>query len=315
MNRIGFDAFGYGPSIAAAKAAKVDFRTAYSSFDASKDLSAAACKAWGDANVWILSNFETTISRVFAGYAAGKADALHVIAEYKPRGMPEGAALVMSADESIAVGQFGSVLPYYQGAFDAAAGLYRVGCYGEQALIAYLKSHGVISIGWRSMSTSFPGGKSTAQCDIVQTQGGTIGGVSIDWNAGLSSFIGAWKPGVLESTGPASNGSVVVPVTPAPTRRNGENDMHVELELNTPVVFTNPSAVRGGTTALCLSADFGDAQVRVATFDLKGGPTVKVYNVQTAASAVRVDLPDAVNKVSVILETVTTGRVGLDVIV
>ena len=51
--------------------------------------------------------------------------------------------------------------------------------------------------------------------------------------------------------------------------RTRRNDMHVDLKLNTPVVFTNPAAVLGGSSTMLLASDFGTATVRVATFSFK----------------------------------------------
>jgi hypothetical protein len=99
--------------------------------------------------------------------------------------------------------------------------------------------------------------------------------------------------------------------TPAPTVRR--NDMHANLKLNEPVVFTNPAAALGGTSTLLLATDFGDSQVRVASFDISGHPTVTEHAVNTTGSAVRISLPSAVNKLSVEV-TSGTGVVGLDVL-
>ena len=90
--------------------------------------------------------------------------------------------------------------------------------------------------------------------------------------------------------------------------------MHVDLKLNTPVVFTNPAAVLGDTSTLLLASDFGDATVRVALFSLKGGSWgIQNYNVGHFAGAIKVSLPPDTNKVSV--EMISgTGTVGLDVL-
>lgn len=101
--------------------------------------------------------------------------------------------------------------------------------------------------------------------------------------------------------------------TPAapPVRRN---DMHVDLKLNTPVVFTNPTAVLDGTSYLLLASDFGDATVRVAQFSLKaGGWVITSYNVGQNAGAIKVSMTGDTNKVSVEM-TAGTGVVGLDVL-
>lgn len=105
-----------------------------------------------------------------------------------------------------------------------------------------------------------------------------------------------------------------VPFSPSPAPSRRRNDMHVDLKLNTPVVFTNPAAVLGDTSTLLLASDFGDATVRVALFSLKGGSWgIQNYNVGHFAGAIKVSLPPDTNKVSVEM-TSGNGTVGLDVL-
>lgn len=92
------------------------------------------------------------------------------------------------------------------------------------------------------------------------------------------------------------------------------NDMHVDLQPNTPVVFTNPAAALGGSSTMLLASDFGDATVRVATFSFKDNNwTVAEHTVTANGGALSLSLPPDTNKVSV---NVTTGNapVGLDVL-
>jgi len=78
-------------------------------------------------------------------------------------------------------------------------------------------------------------------------------------------------------------------------------------------VLTNPAAVLGGTSHLCLASDFGDVTVRVATFSLKSGTWfVQTYAVGRTAGAVKVPLPADTNKASVQLVG-GSWPVGLDV--
>jgi hypothetical protein len=102
------------------------------------------------------------------------------------------------------------------------------------------------------------------------------------------------------------------PAPAGPSRR--ENDMHVDLKPNEPVVFTNPAAVLGGSSHLLLACDFGDATVRVATYSFDShGWTVNSYPITSTGGALSLDLPPHTNKVSV---TMTAGSVpvGMDVL-
>lgn len=200
LDLVGFDAWGDGPSPAACQAQNVAFRTWYSSSDPSKDAaSASALAAYAAAGIWSIINFENTTNDWQGGYSAGAANARHALAEYIPMGMPPGASVILSADMQIDPSDFPTVLTYYQGAASVLAPTYRCGCYGEQALIKYLKAQGAIQVGWLSMSTAWPNDGTQDHCDLVQTAGGTIGGVSIDWDTNKVdlSLLGCWKPGQL----------------------------------------------------------------------------------------------------------------------
>lgn len=200
MTLKGFDTWGMGPTAAQAKAAGFDFRTWYSSYDTTKDGPGNGPALYAAAGIWSFTNFETTTDRVLSGgYAGGQADMAHAVAEFTPRGMPVGAAVALSADEPIDPSLFPKALTYYQGALAEAATLggYLNGAYGEQSLLAYLKARDAIAVAWRTMSTAWPGGASTAYCDVVQTGGATVGGVSVDLNTALVPFFGQWMPGLL----------------------------------------------------------------------------------------------------------------------
>ena len=111
---------------------------------------------------------------------------------------------------------------------------------------------------------------------------------------------------------PGVDSSPVVHPPFGPTIRR--NDMHVDLQLNTPVVFTNPAAVLGDTSNLLLASDFGDSTVRVALFSLKAAAwSVSNYTVGRASGALKIELPADTNKVSVEM-TGGNGSVGLDVL-
>src|SRR5581483_1609934 len=125
----------------------------------------------------------------------------HAIAEYAARGMPEGAAVALSADKAIPADQFPAALRYFQGSADTAGHTYLNATYGEQALIAFLKQEGAIQVGWRSRSTAWPGGSSSAYCDLLQTGSTTLDGVEIDVDEALIPFFGQWMPGKLAPKG------------------------------------------------------------------------------------------------------------------
>jgi len=102
--------------------------------------------------------------------------------------------------------------------------------------------------------------------------------------------------------------------TPVPVPKVRRNDMHADLVLNKPLVFTNPAAVLGGTSTLLLASDFGDATVRVAVYSFKAKSwAVDSHVVKATAGASRISLPGDTNKVSVEV-TAGSAPVGLDVL-
>jgi hypothetical protein len=102
------------------------------------------------------------------------------------------------------------------------------------------------------------------------------------------------------------------PAPAGPSRR--ENDMHVDLQPNKSVVFTNPAAVLGGTSHLLLASDFGDATVRVAVFSFQTrGWSVNSYDIKPTDGAFSITLPGDANKVSVTM-TAGSAPVGMDVL-
>lgn len=138
--------------------------------------------------------------------------------------------------------------------------------------------------------------------------------------ADLTALGQPWDVSVVADYWPGVDPAPINPAPPAPAVRR--NDMHADLELDKPVVFTNPGAVLETTSQLLIASDFGDAVVRVALFSLSKAtwspPTD--YPVGRVGGAIKVSLPPDTNKVSVTLLSVTPQQgapfpveVGLDV--
>lgn len=139
---------------------------------------------------------------------------------------------------------------------------------------------------------------------------GAIGIQYADKGAYDLSVVADYWPGV---DGDPAGGAATVLTAVTDTRRN---DMHIDLKLNAPVVFTNPAAALGGTSTMLLACDFGDVTVRVATFSFKdNGWTVAEHALAAAGGALSLPLPADTNKVSVnVVEGDEAWPVGLDVL-
>lgn len=124
------------------------------------------------------------------------------------------------------------------------------------------------------------------------------------------SVVADYWPGV--DPAPVTTATVTT-TTVTDSRRN---DMHIDLKLETPVVFTNPAAALGGTSTMLLSCDFGPATVRVATFSFHtGGWTVSLHDLSPTGGALSLPLPADTNKVSVnVVKGSEQWPVGLDVL-
>jgi hypothetical protein len=90
--------------------------------------------------------------------------------------------------------------------------------------------------------------------------------------------------------------------------------MHVDLQPNKTVVFTNPAALLGGIAHMTLASDFGNATVRVAVYSFKaGGWSVSSHDIASTGGAISIEMPPDTNKVSVTM-TAGSAPVGLDVL-
>jgi hypothetical protein len=291
MTLKGFDTWGMGPTAAQAKAARFDFRTWYSSYDVTKDGPGDGPALYAAEGIWSFTNFETTIDRVLSGgYAGGQADMAHAVAEFAPRGMPVGAAVALSADEAIDPSLFPKALAYYQGSLAEAVTLggFLNGAYGEQSLLAYLKARDAIAVGWRTTSTAWPGGASTAYCDIIQTGGATVGGASVDLNEALVPYFGQWMPGQLAGAD--------MPLTPADIAAVAAavKDQITNVQRG---VVASPHSGGGqstiGSEILALPARFDSLNATLASLGAKVGALAAPVDVKALAAALAATLGPA----------------------
>jgi hypothetical protein len=103
----------------------------------------------------------------------------------------------------------------------------------------------------------------------------------------------------------------------SPSTSSEETMPHLDLELNKAQVLTSPTVV-GGSGWVCLSSDFGSAQVRVALKHNGGGWDIHDnLTVNPSSDHVVVAKVDpSVTKISAVVQSISTGNtcVGLDVL-
>lgn len=216
-----------------------------------------------------------------AGASEGTSEGQAAVAKVKALGMPAGCAIALDLETAVAAA--------YVTAFDAAvvAGGYKTIEYGSASYVFQnpKTSDGYWDALWNQTAQLSSG------ADATQFAGDTQLGEP--WDASLvSDSLVLWD---TKPTQPTS-----VPAVSSALK--GYNNMHVDLQLNKLVTFTNPAAVFGGTTHMLFASDFGDATVRVAYFSFHTGNwSVYDYDVSRTGGAVNLSLPGDTNKVSVMV--------------
>jgi GH25 family lysozyme M1 (1,4-beta-N-acetylmuramidase) len=161
---------------------------------------------------------------------------------------------------------------------------------------------GLVSSNYTSYSDSGPGWTPYGGVTPViwqYTDAHSYGGQSVDFNAyrGTTAQLQALVSGSI-------------------TSREEPEVPHLDLELNVPKIMTSPTVV-GGAAWVCLSSDFGDAQVRVALKRSGSGWDIHDNVTVTAAKdhVVVAKITSSTTKISAVLASSTTANtvVALDV--
>lgn len=155
-----------------------------------KELSLPEAKEKSAAGILLVSNWEDT-GHPKDSEAAGEIEAETALVEAHKCGMPAFRPIYFSIDFNAKPAAFDS---YFRGVKHVLGAAY-TGCYGSAALIQHLHGAGLIKWGWRTQSTGWYGGASTADCQIVQSGGSTVHGTSIDRDTSLTADIGGWVIG------------------------------------------------------------------------------------------------------------------------
>lgn len=298
MTTRGVDYAWQHPDPGSLAAAGYSFACRYLSRDPSKNLTLTEAQALAAHGIWCVANWEYGAQDMLRGYAGGVADAMLALQQATAAGMPKGRPVYFSADWDVTPEQESAVTEYLKGAA-SVLGADAVGEYAGFYPVRIARDNAAAR--WTWQTSAWSGGQWDPRGTLRQTGSATVGGVQVDVNEAMVADFGQWMPGRLPAPAPSPQHS-------NPAR---ENDMHVDLKPNAPVVFANPAAVLGGTSSLLLASDFGDVTVRVATFET--GWSVQMHTVARTAPAVRVALPAAVSKVSVELAG-GIAPVGLDVL-
>lgn len=193
---IGGDYSTVRPSIATLQALGIKFVSRYVSWlPNAKCLTLAEAKELSAADISICTNWESDGKG--GTYADGQRAAAEGWRQHVACGGPDDRWIYASIDFD-AVPE--SQVAYFKG-WNAEITAARTAAYGSAALLHTLHTYGLIRAGWRSMSTGWRGGASTADASIAQT--GYFNS-SIDRDVALTGDFGQWKVGGT-------------PVSPSPT--------------------------------------------------------------------------------------------------
>jgi hypothetical protein len=155
------------------------------------------------AGIPIVSNYESTADRMKGGAAAGHADALDLIANWRVLGAPDGLTGWFSGDWDVQPSEVSACLDYLHAAADVLGSKSRVGCYGGLRLVA-AAADAEFGI-WQTVGWSHDA-HGVLQWDpraVVRQTGEqrNVGGVDVDVNEIINpSALGAWTPGGIDMT-------------------------------------------------------------------------------------------------------------------
>lgn len=278
-----------------------------------KNMNATVVADYHAHGVAVITNFEYGAQQMLGGATQGHTDAVLGLSQARGCGMPGGRPIYFSADWAATPDQVTSFVIPYLVAARAVLGAANVGVYGSYTTVSTVHAYWAVHFPgekiwlWQTAAwskNSLGDLQVFSPIDLFQDGATTIvGGVTVDDDLPETTDVGQW---------PAPPAPAPPPIT------DGEDEpMHIDLSDGKAHVLTPPSAVKGGTSALLLSADFGDATVRVAQYGFTEHTWVNVEEVSVTAAggAIPVSLVADINKISlqVVSDTAGGGAVGADI--
>ena len=132
--------------------------------------------------VGVVIVFESTPGDALGGYAQGAANARLGDAQVTERGIA-GCPIYFAVDFDVVPSQYAVVDAYIDGAA-SVVGPARIGAYGSHRVITHLFDSRRIRYGWAAVAW---GGVLDPRAHLFQYGGGTVDGVSVDWNRTVCS--------------------------------------------------------------------------------------------------------------------------------
>lgn len=194
MSTFGIDYAWSRPSIAAMRAAKVEFVCRYLSWDTTgKNLTRGELAQLIEAGFWIVVVWETSAKRALSGYTGGKSDAQAARVQAAALGMPPGRPIYFAADWDAGPDDHAAILNYLDGAA-AVIGRDRVGLYSGYGPMKAAFDADKIAYGWQTYAWSE--GRWDRRAQLQQYSNDQLmGGAGVDFDRGMTEDYGQWKPG------------------------------------------------------------------------------------------------------------------------
>lgn len=185
---------------AAAKAAGVRVVSMYLSLDPSKNVTAAKVKAYHQAGIGVLLNWENDAGAPLKGAGQGRSDAANAVRQvnallaavgYRPANR---LVVYFSCDRDVTSAQWGTIDDYYRAVGSVCRPDLGVGAYGEASLISHLAKSRITDAEWQTLAWS--GGVISPDADFYQSSiNQTLGGASVDFDKVIHpALLGAWWP-------------------------------------------------------------------------------------------------------------------------
>lgn len=221
-----------------------------------------------------VSNFEWFEGRPRKSkFDGGVEDARCALAQHLAAGGPPQRPIYFSVDEDTSPE---AVAAYFKGV-NSVLGVGRTGVYAGYKVCRGLRDMGLVAWTWQAFAWSTFRDSLfrhkylhwDPRNNIEQYQNDEkIGGFTVDFDRSRTADFGQWYPLAF---GAQPKGSALARST---TSDLEEISVHIGLTRGEAVVVTSPTVSTGGKAWICLSSDFGDAQVRIAVFMMNRGWTV-----------------------------------------
>lgn len=190
-----------------------------------KNLTPAEAQTLKNAGIDIVSNWEWGTGDYLGGHAQGVSYAQQAETQHLACGGPAGAPIYFSVDADVSEN---AADDYFRGIV-SVLGVSRVGVYGSTGLLRHLKSVGLVTYTWRTMSTDWSGGAGN-QGEFNITQTGYFNS-NYDRDVAWTDDFGQWSAhgGAVNTTPPPTPTPVSPPSSGATNQTRATHNVYTPL--------------------------------------------------------------------------------------